>query len=33
MASSHGNTPSKPANMEQIITDFFAKNLHVILES
>lgn len=33
MASSHGNTPSEPAKMEQIITEFFAKSLHVILES
>lgn len=33
MASSHGNAPSEPAKMEQIITEFFAKSLHVILES
>ncbi|KAK6922856.1 Autophagy-related protein 13, N-terminal [Dillenia turbinata] len=33
MASSHGNTHSEPAKMEQIITEFFAKSLHIILES
>ncbi|KAG8383778.1 hypothetical protein BUALT_Bualt04G0049100 [Buddleja alternifolia] len=34
MASYHGNThSSEPAKMEQIITEFFAKSLHIILES
>lgn len=33
MASYHGNTHSEPAKMEQIITEFFAKSLHIILES
>ncbi|KZV51449.1 autophagy-related protein 13 [Dorcoceras hygrometricum] len=33
MASSNENAPSEPAKMEQIITEFFAKSLHVILES
>ncbi|KAL2528096.1 Autophagy-related protein 13 [Forsythia ovata] len=33
MASYHGNTQSEPAKMEQIITEFFAKSLHIILES
>lgn len=33
MASSHGNTHSEAAKMEQIITEFFAKSLHIILES
>ncbi|XP_073293669.1 autophagy-related protein 13b-like [Primulina huaijiensis] len=33
MASSRGNAPSEPAKMEQIITEFLAKSLHVILES
>ncbi|CAN6567628.1 unnamed protein product [Malus baccata var. baccata] len=34
MASSHGNTNSEAAKvMEQIITEFYAKSLHIILES
>ncbi|CAN1356443.1 Autophagy-related protein 13b [Linum perenne] len=33
MASSHGNTHSESAKMEQVITEFFAKSLHIILES
>lgn len=33
MASSHGNTHSEAAKMEQIITEFYAKSLHIILES
>ncbi|XP_027075455.1 autophagy-related protein 13b-like isoform X1 [Coffea arabica] len=33
MASNHGNTNSEPATNEQIITEFFAKSLHIILES
>ncbi|KAK7320048.1 hypothetical protein RJT34_04778 [Clitoria ternatea] len=33
MASSHGNAHSDAAKMEQIITEFFAKSLHIILES
>lgn len=33
MASNHGNTNSEPAKNEQIITEFFAKSLHIILES
>lgn len=33
MASHHGNTSSEPAKNEQIITEFFAKSLHIILES
>uniref|UniRef100_A0A7N0TRM2 Autophagy-related protein 13 N-terminal domain-containing protein n=1 Tax=Kalanchoe fedtschenkoi TaxID=63787 RepID=A0A7N0TRM2_KALFE len=33
MASSHGNIQSESAKMEQIITEFFAKSLHIILES
>ncbi|XP_042022799.1 autophagy-related protein 13b-like [Salvia splendens] len=33
MASYHGNTHSERAKMEQIITEFFAKSLHIILES
>ncbi|KAL3527985.1 hypothetical protein ACH5RR_012641 [Cinchona calisaya] len=33
MASYHGNTNSEPAKNEQIITEFFAKSLHIILES
>lgn len=33
MASSHGNVQSESAKMEQIITEFFAKSLHIILES
>ncbi|KAL9158873.1 hypothetical protein ABFS82_08G096700 [Erythranthe guttata] len=33
MASYHGNPHSEPAKMEQIITEFFAKSLHIILES
>lgn len=33
MASYHGNTQTEPAKMEQIITEFFAKSLHIVLES
>ncbi|KAF2284362.1 hypothetical protein GH714_021107 [Hevea brasiliensis] len=33
MASSHSNTHTEGAKMEQIITEFFAKSLHIILES
>lgn len=33
MAPSHGNIQSESAKMEQIITEFFAKSLHIILES
>ncbi|XP_019462868.1 PREDICTED: autophagy-related protein 13b-like isoform X2 [Lupinus angustifolius] len=33
MTSSHGNAHSEGAEMEQIITEFFAKSLHIILES
>ncbi|KAK7399409.1 hypothetical protein VNO78_10591 [Psophocarpus tetragonolobus] len=33
MASSHGNAHSDAAKMEQIITEFFTKSLHIILES
>lgn len=33
MTSSHGNTQSEPAKIEQIITEFFAKSLHIVLES
>ncbi|CAJ1937885.1 unnamed protein product [Sphenostylis stenocarpa] len=33
MAASHGNAHSDAAKMEQIITEFFAKSLHIILES
>ncbi|KAK7247546.1 hypothetical protein RIF29_42431 [Crotalaria pallida] len=33
MASSHGNAHSEAAKIEQIITEFFAKSLHIILES
>ncbi|XP_020215793.1 autophagy-related protein 13b [Cajanus cajan] len=33
MASSHGHAHSDAAKMEQIITEFFAKSLHIILES
>ncbi|XP_073041214.1 autophagy-related protein 13b-like [Primulina eburnea] len=34
MATYHGNSiNSEPARMEQIITEFFAKSLHIILES
>ncbi|XP_027341856.1 autophagy-related protein 13b isoform X1 [Abrus precatorius] len=33
MASSHGNAHLEAAKMEQIITEFFAKSLHIILES
>ncbi|KAL3829419.1 hypothetical protein ACJIZ3_018221 [Penstemon smallii] len=33
MATYKGNTHSEPAKMEQIITEFFAKSLHIILES
>ncbi|KAL6219940.1 hypothetical protein ACLB2K_007698 [Fragaria x ananassa] len=33
MASSHGNTHSEAAIKEQIITEFYAKSLHIILES
>ncbi|KAL3626864.1 hypothetical protein CASFOL_029269 [Castilleja foliolosa] len=33
MASHLGHTHSEPAKMEQIITEFFAKSLHIILES
>lgn len=33
MASHHGSTNSEPAKNEQIITEFFAKSLHIILES
>ncbi|PON83550.1 Autophagy-related protein [Trema orientale] len=33
MASSHGNAHSESAKMEQIITEFFAKSLQIILES
>ncbi|XP_057974661.1 autophagy-related protein 13b [Malania oleifera] len=33
MASSHGSTHSDAARMEQIITEFFAKSLQIILES
>lgn len=33
MASYHGNPHSERAKMEQIITEFFAKSLHIILES
>lgn len=32
-AAYHGNTQTEPAKMEQIITAFFAKTLHVVLES
>ncbi|KAE9449773.1 hypothetical protein C3L33_18320, partial [Rhododendron williamsianum] len=33
MAFSHGNTQSEPAEMEQIIVEFFAKSRQIILES
>lgn len=33
MASSHGNAHSDAAKMEQIVTEFFAKSVHIILES
>ncbi|CAL0330026.1 unnamed protein product [Lupinus luteus] len=33
MTSSHGNAHSEGAEMEQIITEFFAKSIHIILES
>ncbi|GMH24501.1 hypothetical protein Nepgr_026344 [Nepenthes gracilis] len=33
MALSHGNVHSDTAKKEQIITEFFAKSLHIILES
>ncbi|KDP26114.1 hypothetical protein JCGZ_22215 [Jatropha curcas] len=33
MASSHSNTHTEAAKLEQIITEFFAKSLHIILES
>ncbi|XP_045825290.1 autophagy-related protein 13b-like [Trifolium pratense] len=33
MVSSHGNAHSDTARMEQIITEFFAKSVHIILES
>lgn len=33
MASYQESTHSEPAKMEQIITEFFAKSLHIILES
>ncbi|KAM7514313.1 hypothetical protein LguiA_003896 [Lonicera macranthoides] len=33
MASYNCNSPSEPAKMEQIIPEFFAKCLHIILES
>lgn len=33
MASSHGNIHSERAKVEQIITEFFTKSLHIILES
>ncbi|GMN33150.1 hypothetical protein TIFTF001_003995 [Ficus carica] len=33
MASFHGNAHSEAAKMEQIITEFFAKSLQIILES
>lgn len=33
MVLSHGNAHSDTAKMEQIITEFFAKSLHIILES
>lgn len=33
MASSHGNVQAEPAKMEQIITEFFPKILHIVLES
>ncbi|KAF8405875.1 hypothetical protein HHK36_007953 [Tetracentron sinense] len=33
MASSHSNSHSEPAKIEQIITEFFSKSLHIILES
>lgn len=33
MASHHGNTHSEPAVMNQIIVEFFAKSLHIILDS
>lgn len=33
MASYHGNSHSERAKLEQIITEFFAKSLHIILES
>ncbi|XP_058735561.1 autophagy-related protein 13b-like [Vicia villosa] len=33
MVLSHGNAHSHTAKMEQIITEFFAKTLHIILES
>lgn len=33
MASSHGNSHSEAAKSEQIITEFFAKGLQIILES
>ncbi|KAH7566014.1 hypothetical protein ACOSP7_022234 [Xanthoceras sorbifolium] len=33
MASSHSNIHSEAAKMEQIITEFYTKSLHIILES
>ncbi|KAF2293198.1 hypothetical protein GH714_038991 [Hevea brasiliensis] len=33
MASSSSNTHNEAAKMEQVITEFFAKSLHIILES
>ncbi|KAJ1379028.1 HORMA domain superfamily [Sesbania bispinosa] len=33
MASCHGATHSETAKVEQIITEFFAKSIHIILES
>ncbi|KAJ6819992.1 autophagy-related protein 13b-like isoform X1 [Iris pallida] len=33
MASSPSNSVSEPARIEQVITEFFAKSLHIILES
>ncbi|KAJ4966382.1 hypothetical protein NE237_018231 [Protea cynaroides] len=33
MASSQSNLHSEPAKIEQIITEFFAKSLHIIIES
>lgn len=33
MTSSHGNSHSEAAKMEQIVTEFYAKSLHIILES
>ncbi|KAB1208216.1 Autophagy-related protein 13 [Morella rubra] len=33
MAPSHGSSHSEAAKMEQIVTEFFTKSLHIILES